>query len=256
MQETMLVLDYYKDHYAAPIVVMSQLKDPSESNPLNFQNRIEGYKGIFQPATVVLELIPNRELLQSKWRIWKNRYKGGTVGGWKDVAYDKGMFKSLTEEWKAYGNRRKESKEYQNTIGKHVDEKRRNKGVIMYTRETINELNALSRAVFGTTSKWRKMIDSGVPELVEENTTKLTVENGKEQKETVKTAKLYTGPNGDAEIHQSTLKHYTVSEVREFMLMVLDRRKQMQDTINRLEAENNAQDAAKRVAEKASGSSI
>ncbi len=127
MQETMLLLDYYKDRYPAPIVVMSQLKDPSETNPLNFQNRIEGFKGIFQPATVALELIPNRELLQSKWRIWKNRYKGSTVGGWKDVAYNKGLFETLTEEWKAYGAKRKESREYEDTIGKHVDEKKEEK---------------------------------------------------------------------------------------------------------------------------------
>lgn len=129
MQETMLVLDYYKDRYPAPIVVMSQLKDPSEANPLNFQNRLEGYKGIFQPATVALELVPNRELLQSRWYVRKNRYKGSTVGGHIDVAYDKGMFKLLTDEWRAYGACRKEKKEYQETIGKHVEEKKDEKEI-------------------------------------------------------------------------------------------------------------------------------
>jgi replicative DNA helicase len=125
MKETMYVLDFYKDRYPAPIVVMSQLKDASEENPLNFQNRLEGFKGILQPATVALELVPNRELLQSKWLIWKNRYKGGTVGGWKDVAYDKGMFKPLTDEWKAWALSRKERRDYQETVGKHVQEEKK-----------------------------------------------------------------------------------------------------------------------------------
>lgn len=124
MKETMYVLDYYKDRYPAPIVVMCQLKNITEENPLHFQNRIEGFKGIFQPATVVLELVPNREKLQSRWYVRKNRYKGSTVGGHKDVAYDRGMFKPLTDEWKAQVATRNESKEYQETIGKHTDEKK------------------------------------------------------------------------------------------------------------------------------------
>lgn len=124
MKETMYVLDYYKDRYPAPIVVMTQLKNATEENPLNFQNRIEGYKGIFQPATVALELVPNREKLQSRWYVRKNRYKGSTVGGHRDVAYDRGMFKPLTEEWKVQVAARNESREYQETVGKHLEEKK------------------------------------------------------------------------------------------------------------------------------------
>jgi replicative DNA helicase len=127
MKETMYVLDYYKDRYPAPIVVMSQLKNATEENPLNFQNRIEGFKGIFQPATVALELVPNREKLQSRWYVRKNRYKGSTVGGHRDVAYDRGMFKPLTEEWKKQVADRNETREYQETVGKHTEEKKEQK---------------------------------------------------------------------------------------------------------------------------------
>jgi replicative DNA helicase len=127
MKETMYVLDYYKDRYPAPIVVMSQLKNATEENPLNFQNRIEGFKGIFQPATVALELVPNREKLQSRWYVRKNRYKGSTVGGHRDVAYDRGMFKPLTEEWKKQVGDRNETREYQETVGKHTDKKEEQK---------------------------------------------------------------------------------------------------------------------------------
>lgn len=125
MKETMYVLDYYKDRYAAPIVVMSQLKADSEENPMDFQNRIEGFKGILQPATIALELVPNRKLLQSRWYVRKNRYKGETVGGHKDVAYDKGFFRTLTDEWKSQVATRNESKEWQETVGKHVFEEKK-----------------------------------------------------------------------------------------------------------------------------------
>ena len=120
MKETMYVLDHYKDRYPAPIVVMSQLKEDSEENPIGFQSRIEGFKGILQPATVALELVPNRKLLQSRWHVRKNRYKGNTVGHYKDVAYDRGMFVPLTDEWKASVAGPHETKEYQDTIGKHI----------------------------------------------------------------------------------------------------------------------------------------
>lgn len=126
----------------------------------------------------------------------------------------------------------------------------------MYSREVINELNALSKEVFGTTSKWKKMIEKGVPELMQEDTKKLTIKDGKQETETVKTPVLYTGPSGEAELHQHALKRYTVDEVREFMLMVLDRRQQMKLALAQLEAQQKAEAAAKQVALKASGSSV
>ncbi len=126
----------------------------------------------------------------------------------------------------------------------------------MYPREVINELNALSKEIFGSTSKWKKMIEKGVPELVEENTKKLTMNGTKEEYETVKTPVLYNGPSGNAEFHQHVLKRYTVDEVREFMLMVRDRREQMKLAMAQIEAQQKAQKAAKEAAERASGSSI
>lgn len=125
----------------------------------------------------------------------------------------------------------------------------------MYSRETVNELNALSKEVFGSTSKWRKMMEKGVAELVEEDTKKLVIKDGKEVTETVKTPKLYVGKSG-GELHQHILKRYTVEEVREFMLMVKDRREQMKQAMKLAEEHRKAEAAAKQVAERASGSSI
>lgn len=121
----------------------------------------------------------------------------------------------------------------------------------MLDRDTINELNILSVAVFGTKSKWKKMCDLGVMEPVMEETKKLTIENGEEVAKMVKAQKV-----DDNGIAVSTMRHYTPETVKEFMLMVLDRRKQMQDTINRLEAEKKAQSAAKATAQAASGTAV
>lgn len=124
----------------------------------------------------------------------------------------------------------------------------------MYDRNVINELNQLSKEVFGTTSKWKKMVEKGVLELVEEETKKL----GKDGKEegTVKTPKYYTGPSGEAQIAQYQLHRYTVSEVREFMLTVKDRQEQVRQAIKKIEEQQKAQAEAKATAEKASGSAI
>lgn len=121
---------------------------------------------------------------------------------------------------------------------------------MQYPREVVNEMNALSMAVFGTKSKWRKMIDMGVTEAVLEDTKHLTIVNGKEETKMTKTNVLHKD-----QIPLSRLRHYTVADVKEFMLTVLDRRKQVQDTIKRLEAEKKADATAKLVAG-ASGTAV
>ena len=124
----------------------------------------------------------------------------------------------------------------------------------MIDRDTINELNALSVAVFGTKSKWKKMCDLGVMEPVMEETKKLTIENGEEVVKMVKAQKV-----DDNGIAVSTMRHYTPETVKEFMLMVLDRRQQMQQTIQRLEAQKKAEALTKQAAQTvqhASGTAI
>ncbi len=125
----------------------------------------------------------------------------------------------------------------------------------MYSREIINELNKLSKEVFGSSSKWRKMIEKGVGELTEEDTKKLEIIDGKEISKIVKTPKMHVG-DGGGELHQYNLKHYTVESVKEFMLMVLDRRAQMQQAIKRLEEQKKAEEAIRKAAEEASGTAV
>jgi uncharacterized small protein (DUF1192 family) len=119
----------------------------------------------------------------------------------------------------------------------------------MYSRETAEELNKLSMEVFGSKTKWRKMVEKGVAELVEENTTKLTYVDGKEKTETIKTPVLHKD-----QMTQYTLKRYTVPEVREFMLLVKERHAQLQEAIKRIEAQKKASEATKASIDRASGS--
>lgn len=122
---------------------------------------------------------------------------------------------------------------------------------MQYPRETVNELNALSMAVFGTKSKWRKMIDLGVTEPVVEDIKHLTVVDGKEEVKMTKTNVLHKD-----QLPLFRLKHYTVSEVREFMLTVLDRREQVRQAIQKLENEKKAQEAATKTVQGASGTAV
>jgi hypothetical protein len=121
----------------------------------------------------------------------------------------------------------------------------------MLSREVINELNALSKETMGSSSKWRKMIELGVPELVQEDTVKLTMVDGKEVKETVKTPVLYKDS-----IHAHTLKRYTVESVREFMLTVKDRQEQVRALIKRIEEQKKAAEATKQAVADQSGSAV
>lgn len=126
---------------------------------------------------------------------------------------------------------------------------------MQYSREVINEMNALSKEVFGSTSKWKKMVEKGVAELIEEDTKKLTMKDGKEVVETVKTPLMHVGSSG-GELHKSVLKRYTLEEAKEFMLLVKDRRAQVQAAIKRIEEQQKAEAAAKAEAEKASGTAV
>jgi hypothetical protein len=123
----------------------------------------------------------------------------------------------------------------------------------MYSRETIDELNALSKAVFGTSSKWKKIIEKGVHTLYDEDTTRVNT-NG--TKETVKTARLHVGKNG-GELPEYYLNRYTTESVKEFMLNVLVQRQRLQELLKKQkEDEDLKKELAKQTLEESSGSSV
>src|SRR5579859_7420625 len=106
------------------------------------------------------------------------------------------------------------------------------------SRQVKEELNALSKEVFGSTSRWQKLINNGHPELITEEVTEFVPgptddDPGMERKVQVPVK----NPNGT---YRSTLKRYTVESVREYML---ERKKQLDEIKARIKQHQEEQKA-------------
>lgn len=128
----------------------------------------------------------------------------------------------------------------------------------MYNAEVKKEMDKLSLEVFGTKSRWRKMVEQGVAELIEEDTTRLFIKDGVENKETVKTPLMHEGANG-GQMLQFQLKRYTMEEVKEKLIFLKTQRDNFLSALKKQqEDEKTAKELekAKTVVQTASGSSI
>lgn len=124
--------------------------------------------------------------------------------------------------------------------------------------KTRKELNELSKEVFGSSSRWQKIITKGYAEVSFEEVTE-TVPAAKEgDAETTQTAQkpVMVGTNA----YKQLVKYQTLETVREYML---ERKKQLDEIrtkIAQMQAEAKAkQEAAKEVQDKlqaAAGSSV
>jgi replicative DNA helicase len=125
LKDTMYLLDGYKNKLQSAIVVMSQLssqKTGEDEVELDFQDRLRGCRDLITPATAAIELVPDYALRKSKFVIRKNRYKGNTVGGFIELGYEKGKFVSYTDDFKKKVAKDRESQEWQDSVGKHIEE--------------------------------------------------------------------------------------------------------------------------------------
>ncbi|HEY5234849.1 MAG TPA: hypothetical protein VIJ14_01620, partial [Rhabdochlamydiaceae bacterium] len=94
------LLDQMKNRYPCPIVLMAQMKklvDDDDNTPFNI--RLKGSKLICDKATFICEIIPERKLLRSKWRVWKSRFTEA-VGQSVYTGYDRGKFVPYDEKFK------------------------------------------------------------------------------------------------------------------------------------------------------------
>lgn len=124
-------------------------------------------------------------------------------------------------------------------------------------RELRNELDTLSKQVFGVSSKWKKLVESGVTEMItEEKTEMVPGENGAEPTEQ-KLQVPVKAPNGAI---QYRVKRFTVEGILEFMR----ERKKLIDQINEMnrknreaaEAKQKQEQLAKQVHADLSGSAV
>jgi hypothetical protein len=80
------------------------------------------------------------------------------------------------------------------------------------TYKENQELNELSKEVFGTSSRWRKIVNNGVAEPFERDREVMVPTSKGMEKKTFTDKK-------------SIIKHYTVEEVHKLMLDILESRK-------------------------------
>lgn len=114
--------------------------------------------------------------------------------------------------------------------------------------QTRQELNKLSKEIFGSSSKWQKFVNNGEAVPVMETVKVLdgkTEEVREEQRQLV-----YHGPNG-GELAKFEIKRYTAETIVERMLLMRSQREQVRAMIKKLqeeEAAKKAQEAAQKEA--------
>lgn len=116
------MLDNYKNIYPAPIVLLGQV-EPTTKEDKPFQQRIKGRKVIMDPCTLVMEMIAERKELRTKWIVHKSRFTQA-IGQEFYTGYHKGKYVLYDDSFKAYVNKIKEDRQWQDTIGKHIDKEK------------------------------------------------------------------------------------------------------------------------------------
>jgi len=125
------------------------------------------------------------------------------------------------------------------------------------SRNERKELDALSKEVFGTSSRWQKLVNRGYVELVTEKVTETVPgENGEPD-----TTREVDAPKLRKDgAHQSVMKQHTVESIREAMLEGKAKIDEMKAKIAAMQAEQAAKQEAdaraKALQESAGGSAV
>jgi hypothetical protein len=127
--------DRIKNIYPGAIVIMAQSdppKDDEDKTPINF--RLKGSKLIVTKATFIMEIIPEHELLRSKWVVHKSRFTDSTNTQIM-TGFDRGKFVPY-------------STEFQRNVAKIIDanivKKEEEKAGIV--REKVSEKNPINES--------------------------------------------------------------------------------------------------------------
>jgi hypothetical protein len=86
----------------------------------------------------------------------------------------------------------------------------------MISKKERLELNALSKEVFGSSSRWQKLIDKGYSDVVTEEKTETVPPEKEGDEPTTKTVEVPVTIGKNA--YRLNKKYYTVESVKQFML--------------------------------------
>lgn len=95
------ILEHYRKVYPAPIVLFTQIKpqaDEDDDNP--FETRIKLGKAIFERATCIIEMRPNKKDLSTQWFVHKNRFNTGSLKTPGITGWERGKYVPYDEEFK------------------------------------------------------------------------------------------------------------------------------------------------------------
>lgn len=107
----------------------------------------------------------------------------------------------------------------------------------MVDRQTRDELNALSKEVFGASSRWQKLIDKGYAEVLTEEVTEYVPAEVEGQEGTERKVNVPIKRQDGAVL--STTKHHTVDSVRTYMLDLKKKQEEFQAMLAKLQADQN-----------------
>lgn len=136
---------------------------------------------------------------------------------------------------------------------------KKRKGMKMeMNRNTRKELDALSKNVFGTSSRWQKLIVKGYKELLtedKEETIPPEKEGDEPTKKIVKTPVL-----NEFGMHRYIVKYHTIESIKEFLVeqkkQIDDLKEQIKKHQEELKAKKEADLQAKKLNEVNSGSAV
>lgn len=114
-------LDRMKNEYAAPIIVMAQVKPPDEAET-PFEFRIKGRKVICDPATLIMEMVAHRADLKTEWIIHKSRFTEA-IGAHIMTGYDRGRFVEYSVDFQTKVAKIKEERQLREATQGTEDEK-------------------------------------------------------------------------------------------------------------------------------------
>lgn len=111
------------------------------------------------------------------------------------------------------------------------------------TYQERKELDAISKEIFGSSSRWKKFLDKGMPELVTHKVTRTETVNGTETTKEVEEPLLVPGTT---KVRQYTQKYFTLETLTAWMKDLKQKRDEFIAKMKKEEEERKAKEEEKK----------